>query len=535
MPAELEAGTVLSGTYRIRNKIAEGGMGVVYEAEHLRLTGRRVAVKVMLGMHRPDSEKALRFRREAEICSRLTHPHIVSVTDWDTLDNGAAYFVMEFLDGESLADRMNQGPIPREQVMKILRQIGAALDAAHRQGIVHRDLKPSNVFLVSSVSSDDQDVFVKVLDFGISKDLTEQTLKVTQSTILGSPRHMSPEQARGLNDRIDARSDQFSLATMAYEMFCRQPAFAADTVESTLYKIVHDEPKPLGPMLPDLPAHVAVAVERALDKEPVRRFASIPAFIRALDGVPEPASRGPGLGLRRQASVPTVDIAPPQAAGEPAPTVDDRPRTARPVVGRSGWLLGLGLVLAVGGGAGLLVYWLGQEQGAGAGAATGAGNPAADTGVQAFPGDGGEVAGRETDGGTGAHQVTDARVAGEGGADHTGPFATGRTRDEGRDAGRSSRPPPGASRSPPAEEIAPEAAVRLKEAATRFRQGRYRDCIRMARQSIIMQDTARARELITMGYCALGDLGNARASLYAVPVSRKKRVVQRCRELGLNL
>ena len=146
-PQNLAPGTVLADTYEVVRPIATGGMGTVYEGRHLRLRERKVAIKVL----RTDTamshkELARRFRREAEICAKLTHPNIVSVTDWNTLPDESPYFVMEYLHGESLHDRLERGPLSQDEVENVLRQVTAALSSAHAHDIVHRDLKPSNIF-----------------------------------------------------------------------------------------------------------------------------------------------------------------------------------------------------------------------------------------------------------------------------------------------------------------------------------------------------------------------------------------------------
>ncbi|MEM9493228.1 MAG: serine/threonine-protein kinase, partial [Myxococcota bacterium] len=138
----IDAGTVLAGTYEVVRLLGKGGMGAVWEARHQRLTNKRVAIKVLHPEVASDRESVLRFQREAQIATDLNHPNIVQVHDINSLPDGSSYLVMEFLEGESLGDRMARGPIPLEQTMAFVRQIGSALAAAHAGGIVHRDLKP---------------------------------------------------------------------------------------------------------------------------------------------------------------------------------------------------------------------------------------------------------------------------------------------------------------------------------------------------------------------------------------------------------
>src|SRR5271165_2228825 len=143
----LSAGGVVGDTYRITRLLGRGGMGAVWAAEHLRLPGRQVAVKVLLAPGVASGEAFARFRREAEIASRLGHPHIVQVLDFHSLPTGEPYIVLELLQGETLAQRLQRGPLALEEALAIARQVGSALQAAHRAGVVHRDLKPDNVFL----------------------------------------------------------------------------------------------------------------------------------------------------------------------------------------------------------------------------------------------------------------------------------------------------------------------------------------------------------------------------------------------------
>jgi tRNA A-37 threonylcarbamoyl transferase component Bud32 len=186
-------GVVLGGAYQITGLLAEGGMGSVYEARHLRLN-KRVAVKLLARDLAANREALARFHREAEVTSQLGHPHLVSVLDFGTTDEGKPYLVMERLEGEDLERRLLRDKcLPLGAVVAITKQVASALGAAHAAGIVHRDLKPANLFLVKV--TDDEDDFVKVLDFGISKVKAGRT-KLTQGTsVLGTPEYMSPEQA----------------------------------------------------------------------------------------------------------------------------------------------------------------------------------------------------------------------------------------------------------------------------------------------------------------------------------------------------
>jgi serine/threonine-protein kinase len=181
----------------------------VYEAVQLRLN-KRVAIKLMSRDLAANREALARFHREAEITSHLGHPHLVTVIDFGTAESGEPYLVMEYLDGEDLDHRLRRvGRMPIEGVVHVVRQVASALNAAHDQGVVHRDLKPGNVFLVQIPGEPD---FVKVLDFGISKMKAARTQLTSASAVMGTPNYMSPEQATGMIDDIDHRTDQWALA-----------------------------------------------------------------------------------------------------------------------------------------------------------------------------------------------------------------------------------------------------------------------------------------------------------------------------------
>ena len=283
--AVLPPDTIVSGTYRILRKIAAGGMGVVYEAEHIRLPGHRVAIKVLMPEVAGDLEALARFRREAEICTRLQHPNIIRVSDFNVLDDGTPYLVMDYLEGESLTIRMAKGTLSKEEALDVLHQIGAALEAAHRQGVVHRDLKPSNVFMLKfdPASTGAGQPTVKVLDFGISKMLAEATLvSDPNSGILGSPSYMSPEQAEARNREVGPASDQFSLASIAVELLTEKKAFSGEIPSSILFQVVHREPDGMDIIDRDYPECVGQSIRRALAKEPAKRFPSIAEFLAAL-------------------------------------------------------------------------------------------------------------------------------------------------------------------------------------------------------------------------------------------------------------
>ncbi len=188
----IDVGSVIADTYKIEALIGRGGMGAVFVASHSRLPGKKVAIK-LLHAELHDQDVMLRFRREAEIASRLGHPNIVAVHDFNITPDGTPYLVLEYLEGQTLAQKIKDGPIPLDQVLSIVRQVGSALAAAHREGIVHRDLKPQNIFLIPTEVDGRMVEIAKVLDFGISKIVGSQTVKTQESTLLGTPQYMAPE------------------------------------------------------------------------------------------------------------------------------------------------------------------------------------------------------------------------------------------------------------------------------------------------------------------------------------------------------
>src|SRR4029450_11912856 len=210
-------GTLLAGRYRIKKLCGEGGMGRVYEAEHVEI-GRRVAVKVLHPAYSRTPEVVERFRREARAASKVGHPNIVDVTDSGTTDDGSFFFVMEFIEGVELGLVIfKEGPMAVQRALHIGAQMCDALQAAHDAGIIHRDLKPENVLLITKEGQPD---FVKVLDFGIAKSTeVEETAKsgrrlTRPGVAMGTPEYMAPEQAAG--KPADPRSDIYAVGSILY-------------------------------------------------------------------------------------------------------------------------------------------------------------------------------------------------------------------------------------------------------------------------------------------------------------------------------
>jgi serine/threonine-protein kinase len=286
----VDVGSVIAETYRIEALLGRGGMGSVFLASHQRLAGKQVAIKI-LHTELEDGDVIARFKREAEIAARLNHPNIVGVVDYNVAADGTPYLVLDYLEGETLAQRIARGPLPLDQVMSILRQVGSALAAAHRAGIVHRDLKPQNIFLVPSEVDGRHVEIAKVLDFGISKIRGSQTVKTQDSALLGTPQYMAPEQATGQHASVDERTDVFALGAIVHEMLSGEPAFSGASIPEVMFKVVYEQPAPLTAQ----PPAVVAAVTRAMAKPADERFPTVAAFVEAVTGQPLTLSRGQAL------------------------------------------------------------------------------------------------------------------------------------------------------------------------------------------------------------------------------------------------
>jgi serine/threonine protein kinase len=297
--SSIDVGSVIDETYTIEALIGRGGMGAVFLASHRRLAGKKVAIKMLLADLGGD-EILARFKREADIASTLDHPNIVKVENYNVLPDGTPYIAYEFLQGESLGQRLAAGPLPLDQIFAIIRGVGSALGAAHRAGIVHRDHKPQNIFLVQSEVAGNAVEMAKVLDFGISKLRGSQTVKTQESSLLGTPQYMAPEQATGQHSAVDERTDIFALGAIVYEMLTGRPAFSGASIPEVVFKVVYEQPAPLDVPVPQ---NVADAITRAMAKPADERFPTVAAFVEALTGQP--------LALP-----PRMTLPPPIASGE---------------------------------------------------------------------------------------------------------------------------------------------------------------------------------------------------------------------------
>jgi hypothetical protein len=315
-------GKVLGGTYRVESLLGEGGMGVVYRAAHLRLE-RPFAIKMLYPEVAANTEAVERFQREARITSALGHPNIIEVIDFNHTDSGAPYIVMELLPGKDLEGVMTEGRLLLADAVTTFRQTASALQSAHGKGIIHRDLKPSNIFICQP--DDEQEPYVKVLDFGISKVVgSGQALTRTRWT-MGTPGYMSPEQAEGRTREVDQRSDIFSLGAILYEMLGGQPPFVGDSIPTVLFQVVHRDPQPLREIEPGIAGPLEAVVERALRKLPEERFPSMKDFAAAFDEALDSHAGGRRRDHTPEAVAPTVAVVPTLEAPVARADQQDRP------------------------------------------------------------------------------------------------------------------------------------------------------------------------------------------------------------------
>jgi serine/threonine-protein kinase len=289
-------------------------MGVVYLAEDPAI-GRAVAIKtVNFDAVADGAEETMlmeRLVKEARSAGSLAHPGIVTVYDIGQTES-TAYIVMEFVEGVTLFDRMRQGNLDASEILNWLEQAAQALDFAHSKGILHRDIKPANIMI-------DTTGRVRVMDFGIARITSQQTMK--QTSVLGTPSYMSPEQIS--NKPISAASDQFSLAVLAYEMLSGKKPFAADSISALLFSIVYQDPAPIEEFNPNLPHALGVALQKALAKDPAQRYANCRQMVTALRQAMG-TSPAAAIATPSEAEAPTVV----HTAPVPTMTVAHKPKAA---------------------------------------------------------------------------------------------------------------------------------------------------------------------------------------------------------------
>jgi eukaryotic-like serine/threonine-protein kinase len=282
MDSPVQEGDLLAGKYRVEKVLGFGGMGVVVSAFRGDLE-QRVAVKFLsqAAAERPDA--AERFRREARAAAKIRSEHVARVLDVGTLDSGLPYMVMEYLEGNDIADELRRvDRLPLLEAVEFILQAIEALAEAHASNVVHRDLKPGNLFLARRADGTRR---VKVLDFGISKALTGSSVEELSLTktaaLIGSPLYMAPEQMRSAKD-VDTRADIWSLGAMLYEMLTGQPPYTGESIPQLCAALLHDDPILLRQHRPEIPEGLEQAVLRCLMKNRDQRFANVAELGRAL-------------------------------------------------------------------------------------------------------------------------------------------------------------------------------------------------------------------------------------------------------------
>jgi serine/threonine-protein kinase len=275
-------GRVLMNKLRVERLLGEGGMGAVYEVEHL-ITKHRRALKVMHGKLAANAETIARFIREAGVAGTLRTPYVVETFDAGQLDDGSPYVLMELLEGRPLSGLFESpAPLSAGRLVGLICQVLEGLAVAHRAGIVHRDIKPDNVFVAMDERGLER---VRILDFGISK-FTQgvpdyQGTLTSEGAMMGTPYYMSPEQALGVKD-IDARSDLYAVGVMLYEGLARRRPYEAQTLAALVLKIHHGDHQPISEAVPGLSKGLADAVERAMSVDVKQRFSSAEEMLAAL-------------------------------------------------------------------------------------------------------------------------------------------------------------------------------------------------------------------------------------------------------------
>ncbi len=289
----LIVGDIVSGKYRVDGLLGVGGMGVVLAARHLELD-RRVAIKVLLPDMLDDPEVITRFEREAHASVKIKSDHVVKVTEVGTLESGTPYMVMEYLEGEDLDTFLRRhGRLAIDQAVALVIQTCEVVAQAHKLGIVHRDLKPANLFCVSLPGGA---VSIKVLDFGISKLMTEKL--TTVRCIMGSPAYMSPEQIQSASN-VDRRADIWALGVVLYELLTGTLPFVGRTLPAILTHIATQPTPSARSVRPDVPPLLDAIIQRCLEKQPENRYRTASELARALERFARAeaaASRGDSMG-----------------------------------------------------------------------------------------------------------------------------------------------------------------------------------------------------------------------------------------------
>jgi eukaryotic-like serine/threonine-protein kinase len=299
--------TVIAERYRLLALLGEGGMGAVFKAEHIRM-GKALALKILRGDFARQPGAVARFRAEAQIVSRLSHPNTIAVFDFGEIGDGEGFYLaMEYVPGEDLADLLaREGTIPETRAATLGAQVLGSLAEAHDAGIVHRDVKPANVMVTRTRHGED---LVKVLDFGIAKWREEQgsVSETNVGAIIGTPNYLAPEQAR--SEPLDGRADLYAVGALLYELVAGRPPFVAPNPLAVVAAHLNDPPPPLAEVAPGVSRRFAEIVHRALKKRPAERFASADEMRDALLRLGEPTVRRPASGVTAPAFTGELQLA----------------------------------------------------------------------------------------------------------------------------------------------------------------------------------------------------------------------------------
>lgn len=499
-------GKVLKDQYRIDKELGQGAMGIVFRGTQLQL-GKPVAIKLL----RPDGfhgQSALdRFQREATLVSKLNHPSIAQVLDFG-VDDGTPFLVMEFVDGKELTEVLElEGPMPPSRAIAIMRQLASALEEAHKQGVVHRDIKPHNLRLMRYAPGGQ--LFLKVLDFGIAKQLGDSTdgEKLTATgAVMGTPAYMSPEQAGG--HKLDARADQYAAGIVLYELLTGTVPFTGQTMTGVIVSHLTKPPPGLPPSIPEPLRRITM---RLLAKDPKDRFPDAAALDRALAEAEE--------SCRGAAPLSRGKVKPLEVGGVRGPR-DELRRTL---------LLGGG-TLALAGAALATVLIVGPRLR----------HPPPTTPVTPTvtqppvspppP----EVKKPETPTPPTPGEPTTATPTAKP-ETATKPATVTEVPKPTPPETKPTKPTVAVGKPAPSAPEPPEVKEKLDDAEGELKGGNFLRVVELARQTTFTQKTARAYRLLTAAYCEMGDLGNAKASFHQVGAADRKALIGRCKKHDIDL